>query len=175
MTEITALLSLLLNHSSYISSPTPPRLRHRPLAAFLVFIIILFISLPSPWGAVFVCVGCTVLHKSCMLMQQRAAEHYSEWTNFRSAWPRFITAHKPKVSGGRWRGESVPCSTRIIYHPAPVCSASLFPFPLSLFCLGTVHMLYSTYTVIYLSLFVSSPRLLITSLSIFISFPHIHV
>lgn len=71
---------------------------------------------PPPRGAVFVCVGCTVLYKSCMLMLQRAIKHCREWTNFRSAWPRFITAHKPKVSCVRWRGESVPCSTWIIYH-----------------------------------------------------------
>lgn len=102
--EITTLFSFLLNHSSYIffsfslslHLPSPPSTpgyvsclhhpRHHPH------------HLPHrAGGTVFVCVGCTVLYKSCMLMQQKAAEHYGEWTNFRSAWPRFITAHKPKV------------------------------------------------------------------------------
>lgn len=97
--------SPLLNHSSYIffvSSPSPhlssppstpgciPCLHHPHHHPH---------HLPhSPHSAVFVCVGCTELYKSCMLMQQKAAEHYGEWTNFRSAWPHFITAHKPKVS-----------------------------------------------------------------------------
>lgn len=121
--------ALLHYHSSYIFSSSPhlsslpsapgsafPRLHHPHHHPD---------HLPhSPRGAVFVCVGCTVLYKCCMLMQQKAAEHYGEWTNFRSAWPRFITAHKPKVSWVRWRGKSVPRSTRIIYHPAPVGSAS---------------------------------------------------
>lgn len=103
ITEITTLPSLLHYHSSYIFSSSPhlssppsapgsafPRLHHPHHHPD---------HLPhSPRGAVFVCVGCTVLYKCCMLMQQKAAEHYGEWTNFRSAWPRFITAHKPKVS-----------------------------------------------------------------------------
>lgn len=131
ITEITTLLSPLHYHSSYIfclSSPSPHLLspsstlgcvpclhhpHHHPD------------NLPhSPQGKVFVCIGCTVLYKSSMQMQQKAAEHYGEWTNFRSAWPRFIIAHKPKVSCVIWRGRSVPCSTRIIYHRALVCSAS---------------------------------------------------
>lgn len=47
---------------------------------------------------VFVCAGCTVLHKRRMLMRPTDAERCGEWTNFRSARPRFITAHKPSRS-----------------------------------------------------------------------------
>lgn len=121
----------------------------------------------SPCGAVFVCVGCTVLHKSRMLMRQKAAEHYVEWTNFRSAWLRFITAHKPKVSCVRWRGKSVPCSTWIIYHCAPVCSLSCF-----LSCSCTDHMQFSTTTVIYAFQFLSChiPSMLSPHICLYLSF-----
>lgn len=105
ITEITTLLSFPLNHSSYIfsSSSPSPHLPSLPSTPGCIPCLHHPHHLPhhlphSPRGAVFVCVGCTVLYKSRMLMQQKAAEHYGEWTNFRSAWPRFITAHKPKVS-----------------------------------------------------------------------------
>lgn len=63
-----------------------------------------------------------------MLMQQKAAEHHVKWTNFRSAWPRFITAHKPKVSCIRLSRKSVTCCSRIIYQPKlGFFSPSLFP------------------------------------------------
>lgn len=105
ITEITTPLSFLLNHTSYIF-PSSSRLliscqRHRPLAAFLVFIILIISLIISPTGpeAQYLYVLDALYSiKSRMLMQQKAAEHYGEWTNFRSAWPRFITAHKPKVS-----------------------------------------------------------------------------
>lgn len=136
--QITTLLSFLHYHSSYIfsSSSSSLRLPSPPLTPGCVPCLHHPHHHPDhlphgPRGTVFVCVGCTVLYKSCMLMQQKAAEHYGEWTNFRSAWPHFITAHKPKVSCVRWRGKSVPCSTWIIYHPArsalpsPSCFLSL--------------------------------------------------
>lgn len=73
-------LCALHYHSSYIFSSSPhlssppsgpgsafPRLHHPHHHPD---------HLPhSPRGAVFVCVGCTVPHKCCMLMQQKAAEH----------------------------------------------------------------------------------------------------
>lgn len=120
----------------YISCLHSPRRRHHHLPR-------------SSLGAIFVCVGCTVLCKSHMLMQQKAAEHYVEWTNFRSAWPRFITAHKPKVSCVRWGGKSDPCTTRIIYHPTPF--GALFDSSCSF--LSAVHMQFWTSAVIHPSQF----------------------
>lgn len=74
--------------------PTPgcvPCLHHRPSSPSSSLLPVLTAQFLYVGGG-------TVLHKSRMLMQQKAVEHYVEWTNFRSAWPRFIRAHKPKVS-----------------------------------------------------------------------------
>lgn len=55
-------------------------------------------------------------------MRQTAAEQNVEWTNFRSAWIHFITAHKLKVSSIRRRAQNVLHSSGTVYHqPARPC------------------------------------------------------
>lgn len=49
-------------------------------------------------------------------MQQTAAERSVEWTNFRSAWLHFITAHKLKVSCLRRRADSILRNGGTVYH-----------------------------------------------------------
>lgn len=143
--EITALIPALtflfhfpfalLVFSSPISTINPPG-----CSVFCIFITLIITTIISPASlhfAVFVCAGCTAFYESCMLMRQTAIEPSVEWTNFRSAWWSFITAHKPKVSCLRWRGENIPCSTRFIHHwPAlPLHPGSFFS------CLSAIQSL----------------------------------